>query len=102
MALSDEDLSEITAETGVSIEEILENTNFRRYDLYLEFDKDSGLLLGYGSVADVSADFTMQVEGVEVSVAFDIDYESWFLHSDRAADELPADLSEYTDISMDF
>lgn len=102
VALSDEDLSEITAETGVSIEEILENTNFRRYDLYLEFDKDSGLLLGYGSVADVSADFTMQVEGVEVSVAFDIDYESWFLHSDRAADELPADLSEYTDISMDF
>lgn len=101
VALSDEELSEITAETGVSIEEILENTNFRRYDLYLEFDKDSGLLLGYGSVADVSADFTMQVEGVEVSVAFDIDYESWFLHSDRAADELPADLSEYTDISMD-
>lgn len=101
VALSGEDLSEITAETGVSIEEILENTNFRRYDLYLEFDKDSGLLLGYGSVADVSTDFTMQVEGVEVSVAFDIDYESWFLHSDRAADELPADLSEYTDISMD-
>ena len=75
---------------------------FRRYDLYLDFDKDSGLLLGYGSVADVSADFTMQVEGVEVSVAFDIDYESWFLFSDKAADELPADLSEYTDISMDF
>lgn len=100
--MNEEIFAEMTAETGVTVDDILDSMRFRCYDLYLDFDKDSGLLLGYGSVADVSADFTMQVEGVEVSVAFDIDYESWFLHSDRAADELPADLSEYTDISMDF
>lgn len=100
--MNEELFAEMTAETGVTVDDILDSMRFRCYDLYLDFDKDSGLLLGYGSVADVSTDFSMEADGVDVSFALNIDYESWFLFSDKAADELPADLSEYTDISMDF
>lgn len=100
--MNEEIFAEMTAETGVTVDDILDSMRFRCYDLYLDFDKDSGLLLGYGSVADVSTDFSMEADGVDVSFALNIDYESWFLFSDKAADELPADLSEYTDISMDF
>lgn len=100
--MNEEFFAEMTAETGVTVDDILDSMRFRCYDLYLDFDKDSGLLLGYGSVADVSTDFSMEADGVDVSFALNIDYESWFLFSDKAADDLPEDLSEYTEISSGF
>lgn len=100
--MNEELFAEMTAETGVTVDDILDSMRFRCYDLYLDFDKDSGLLLGYGSVADVSTDFSMEADGVDVSFALNIDYESWFLFSDKAADDLPEDLSEYTEISSGF
>lgn len=100
--MNEELFAEMTAETGITVDDILDSMRFRCYDLYLDFDKDSGLLLGYGSVADVSTDFSMEADGVDVSFALNIDYESWFLFSDKAADDLPEDLSEYTEISSGF
>ena len=102
VGMNEELFAEMTAETGVTVDDILDSMHFRCYDLYLDFDKDSGLLLGYGSVADVSTDFSMEADGVDVSFALNIDYESWFLFSDKAADDLPEDLSEYTEISSGF
>lgn len=71
--MNEELFAEMTAETGVTVDDILDSMRFRCYDLYLDFDKDSGLLLGYGSVADVSTDFSMEADGVDVSFALNID-----------------------------
>lgn len=97
-----EAIEEISGALGsdLGLEVIADNTDFGHCDIYLDFDKESGVLLGYGTSVDASFGYSATANGASVSVTYDMDIDSWFLSTDSAAGELPSDLDDYEYVGM--
>ena len=89
---------------SAEFQQLLDSINFGKCDYYIEFDKQTGELLGYGTDADVSFDFTFTVPEVlgtgEITVAYKMDVDSWLLKTEKVADPLPDDLSDYQELDQ--
>lgn len=76
-------------------DELYNNTEFKYLDYYLEFDNDTGILVGAGMKMDVSMNVSYSEEAESASVLLGYDYECWYMGTDTSAGELPSDLDEY-------
>lgn len=81
-------------------EDIISNIDFDACDYYFEFDPESGLFLGCGSVIDARFDISFDYGEYSASAAYDIDLSSWFVSTDTEAARLPDDLSDYQVINV--
>lgn len=81
--------------SDIDLNVIANNTDFGHCDIYLDFNKDTGVLLGYGSSVDAEFGYSATVSGASVSVTYDMDIDSWFVSTDEEAGQLPSDLGEY-------
>lgn len=95
-----EELQAEMAAMGASLtyEELYDNTTFRYMDYYLEFDNDTGILVGAGSKLDATMNMSLTVEGMAISYSFDFDVDCWYMSTDTPASALPDDLDEYMSV----
>lgn len=84
----------------VDTQQIADNIDFGHFDYYLEFDKDSGVLLGMSVDCDVSCSLDIEANGYETALDFNMDIVTGITKSAEAAEGLPDDLSEYREFSV--
>ena len=96
-----EELSETISQMGgvtIDKEDMLENCKFKHVDYFLQFDKETKLLSGYGSKFDVSFNINFELNNVAADIGFDMNLNSWMVKTDTPAAELPEDLDSYQSI----
>ena len=96
-----EELSETISQMGgvtIDKEDMLENCKFKHVDYFLQFDKETKLLSGYGSKFDISFNINFELNNVAADIGFDMNLNSWMVKTDTPAAELPEDLDSYQSI----
>ena len=96
-----EELSETISQMGgvtIDKEDMLENCKFKHVDYFLQFDKETKLISGYGSKFDVSFNINFELNNVAADIGFDMNLNSWMVKTDTPAAELPEDLDSYQSI----
>lgn len=79
--------------TSVSVSE--DDFNFTCYDIYVEFDKTTNSLIGYGTDVDAAFVLDVNIMGAVGIMPMDVDSYTWVVVTDEAPDPLPADLDSY-------
>ena len=93
------DIITMTCGITISEEDMLENSKFNHADYFLQFDKQTKQLLGYGSKFDLSFDINFQTDNVSADIGYDMNRNSWMVKSDVPAAELPEDTDSYENIT---
>lgn len=84
---------------GLDEQTMIESVNFRKYDLYLEFDKDTENLIGYGIDVNANMSTELTAQNVTGKISFVTDFSTWVVTSDLVPSDLPDDLGNYVDVN---
>ena len=88
------------ANVNITEEQILKDSKFRYADFYLQFDKETKVLLGYGNKMNVDLGIKFDTDDVSADIKYTMNLDSWMVHTDTPAEQLPEDISSYTYILM--